>query len=135
MPWAKFTACAVCGEMRYCHGCSSDRMVCLACFSDNARSAKLRRSGTKGKRRRYTYTRRRAKRGMVAMVSAMRDEGKVVGAIANELGISEKTVRNYLSESRRAEKRPATPLSMPDDFPRKEPGRRSPAGAFAGRDT
>jgi hypothetical protein len=120
MPWGKFTACAVCGEMAYCHSRAPERMVCLGCFNADSDGAKLRRGGQKGKRKTYTYTRRQAKRGMVAMVSAMREEGKVVGAIAKELGISEKTVRNYLAESRRAENEPASPLSMPDDFPRKE---------------
>jgi hypothetical protein len=120
MPWAKHTACAVCGEMRYCHGRSPERMVCLECFTDDEDLAKLRRGGKKGKRKTYTYTRRRAQRGMVAMVSAMRNEGKVVGAIAKELGISEKTVRNYLSESRRAENEAATPPSMRPAVPRKE---------------
>jgi hypothetical protein len=120
MPWGKYTACAVCGEMRYCHGRSPERMICLECFTDDQGVAKLRRGGKKGKRSGYTYTRRRAQRGMVAMARAMRDEGKVVGAIAKELGISEKTVRNYLSESRRPENRAASPLFMRPSVPRKE---------------
>jgi transposase-like protein len=125
MPWAKHTACAACGEMHYCHGRSPERMVCLSCFTDDEDVAKLRRGGQKGRRSGYRYTRRRPKQGMVELVRAMRDEGLVVGAIAKELGISEKTVRNYLSESRRAEKRSATPLSIRDGFPRKEEARSS----------
>jgi hypothetical protein len=133
MPWAKYTVCAICGEMHHCHGRSAARMICLDCFALDSTSAKLRRGGKKGKRSRYTYTRRRPKQGMIELVRAMRDEGKVVGAIAKELGISEKTVRNYLSESRRAENDPSSPPSMPGDFPRKEERGFSPVPAS--RDT
>jgi hypothetical protein len=120
MAWGMFTACAGCGEMRYCHGKSRDRMICLDCFAEDETLAKLRRTGTAGKRRRYRYRRRRPKAGMVEAVRKMREEGMVVGAIADAVGVSEKTVRNYLSMSRKAEKGPPTPDPVRVPVPRKE---------------
>lgn len=120
MPWAKYTTCVVCGEMRHCYGKSPDRLVCLDCFTRDAATGKLQRRGKTGPRSGYTYKKRRRKSGMIQVVSAMRREGKVVGLIADELGLSDKTVRNYLAEARKAENCTAGPLPEPDDVPRKE---------------
>lgn len=104
MPWGLYTTCAVCGQVRYCHGKTREHMLCLECFADDERAAKLRRGGMSGKRTGYTYKVRRAKAEMVTLVAADRAAGKVVGLIAEQRGLSEKTVRNYLARARRAEK-------------------------------
>lgn len=125
MPWGLFTVCDVCGEISYCHGKTREWMVCLECFAGDRDVAKLRRGGQKGIRSGYTYRSRRPKSGMVGMVAAMRSEGMVIGAIAETLGISEKTVKNYLSIHRTAENCAATPLPERGSVPRKEhPGSR-----------
>jgi hypothetical protein len=120
MRWALFTACVHCGGMHHCYGKSRDRMVCFDCFAEDGTSVRLGRRGQTGRRSGYTYTKRRPKDGMIILVRQMREEGKVVGAIADELGLSEKTVRNYLAESRRSRKRAARPLPEPERIPRKE---------------
>jgi hypothetical protein len=127
MPWAKYTCCAVCSEFGYCHGKSNERLICLGCFTDDGNTAKLRRGGRVGRRSGYAYTQRRPKDGMIRLVRAMRDEGKVVGLIADELGLSEKTVKNYLAESRRSEKCAASSLPERGPIPRKEEPGQSPA--------
>jgi hypothetical protein len=126
MPWAMHTSCARCGELRYCHGKSRDRMVCLGCFADDESTARLRRRGQTGKRSGYSYAKRRPKSGMLELVRAMREEGKVVGAIADELGLSEKTVCNYLAKSRMPEKCAASPLPERAEIPRKEEAGQTP---------
>jgi hypothetical protein len=47
MPWALYTACSGCGEMRHCRGKTRDRMVCLACFVVADNNAKRQRPRTK----------------------------------------------------------------------------------------
>jgi transposase len=57
-----------------------------------------------------------------------------VAAIAAELDLSEKTVRNYLSErAETPEKRPANPETMRPEIPRKENRVSQAALGFGGR--
>ncbi len=58
------------------------------------------------------YRTRRAKSKMIETVAKLRAEGKVVGAIADELGLSDRTVRDYLGKSRRPKKCVAIPETM-----------------------
>jgi hypothetical protein len=99
MPWGLSTACSECGEFTYCYGRSRERMVCLACFEANGCHVKLRRAGQKGERATYTYRSRRPKREQVERAKALRAEGKSISQIHFELGVSKRTVTNYLSAS------------------------------------
>ncbi len=121
MDYAGFTACAVCARQVYCYGKTWERMVCLDCFTADQDSARGRQSGKAGKRAGYQMKTRRPKGEMVRLVAHMRDEErKPVGVIADELGISERTVKNYLSLARKAEKCAASPDGEPSLFTRKE---------------
>ena len=120
LPWGLHTTCTVCTEVRYCHGKTRERMVCLECFSTDLRVARLRRGGQAGPRSTYSYRRRRPQLKMITVVAEMAAEGLVAGAIADILGISEKTVRNYLSRAKTPKNRPADPHEHSHLFPRKE---------------
>jgi hypothetical protein len=98
LPWGMFTRCSVCAEMAYCHGKTRERLLCLECFGADETGARLRRGGKPGPRKGFTYRTRRPQSEMVETVAKLRAEGKVVGAIADELGISDRTVRNYVSK-------------------------------------
>lgn len=119
--YALYTECASCGEQRHCKGTSRDRMLCLDCFAareaekrkpkEKQKLPKLnsRRGGKPGPRSGYTYRMRRPRSEMIAAVHRLRAEGLAVPTIADRTGLSDKTVRNYLSEG------PERPQSAPLD--------------------
>ena len=109
MPWGMHTRCAVCGEHRYCHGRTRDRMVCLACFSDDARAVKLRRGGKPGKRARYEYRARPKKADQIALAHALRQEGHGLMEIGSRLG-------RLRGATRVEEDGPELPLDVPTRF-------------------
>jgi hypothetical protein len=128
--WAKYTCCNACAEMRYCHGRGPEQLVCLECFSVNGRVARPPRGGQKGKRKQYVHRSRRPKAETIRLVALLHGGGKMTGAIADELGLSDATVRKYLAMGASAKNGAATPLSMRQIRNRKEQGDSSPAGAF-----
>jgi hypothetical protein len=96
LDYRMFTACAACGEMRYCAGRERVRMLCLECFAVDAGAVRARRGGKPGPRSGYTYRMRRAKVETIRLVCELRATGLIERTIARQLGLELATVRRYL---------------------------------------
>jgi hypothetical protein len=98
------SVCVVCGQAGYVGGHTRSRLVCEACYLADPDAVQLRRSGSNGNRAGYGSQVRRIGEESVRLVHELRAEGLVVGVIAEKLGLSDRTVKNYLSRGCTPEK-------------------------------
>jgi hypothetical protein len=104
-----FSVCAVCAEAGYVAGHIRSRLVCPDCFAVDPDAVNPRRRGTNGAHSGYTYQARRPLQESVRLAHELRRQGLVVGVIAEKLGLSDRTVRNYLTRAETPEKVPRNP--------------------------
>jgi hypothetical protein len=105
------SVCVVCNQDGYVGGHTRSRLVCERCYIADPDAVQLRRGGKHGRRAGYAYTVRRSLEESVQLVHELRRQGLVVTAIAEQLGLSDRTVRNYLSKGSTPEKVTRKPVS------------------------
>jgi hypothetical protein len=104
-----FGVCIVCKQAGWVGGYTRSRLVCEQCYIAGPDATQLRRGGKTGTRRGYTHKTRRPLEESVRLARELHEQGFVIGVIADQMGLSDRTVSNYLSRGSTPEKEARKP--------------------------